>query len=262
MKSLHLFLFLAALLSIFTGCSKRDPNILKIGMELTYPPFEMTDAEDDPDGISVRMAEALGQSLGRPIEIVNVGWDGIIAALRTGKIDLIISSMTKTEEREKSIAFSDPYVTNSLCTLVGKESTIATPEDLKRTGIRIAVKGETTGESYVSENLPKAEMIRLDQASDCVLQVMQGKADAFVYDQITIYSSWKAHPAETRAILTPIRAESWAIGLRQGENALRDQVNAFLKEFRAKKGFEALTERYMAEEKKAFQEQGIPFIFD
>lgn len=261
MKSTLLFT-LAVLLFYAAGCSKRDPNTLRIGMELTYPPFEMTNAQDEPDGISVRMSEALSEHLGRPIEIVSVGFDGIIAALRTGKIDLIISSMTKTEERAKSIAFSDPYVTNSLCTLVGKDSTMQSPDELKRPGIRIAVKGETTGEAYVEQNLPNAKMVRLDQASDCVLQVMQGKVDAFIYDQITIYLSWKAHPEATRAILTPIRSESWAIGLRQGEDPLLEQVNAFLKDFRAKKGFEALTDRYMAEEKKAFAEQGIPFIFD
>ena len=261
MKSTLLFT-LAALLFYAAGCSKRDPNTLRIGMELTYSPFEMTNAQDEPDGISVRMSEALSEHLGRPIEIVSVGFDGIIAALRTGKIDLIISSMTKTEERAKSIAFSDPYVTNSLCTLVGKDSTMQSPDELKRPGIRIAVKGETTGEAYVEQNLPNAKMVRLDQASDCVLQVMQGKVDAFIYDQITIYLSWKAHPEATRAILTPIRSESWAIGLRQGEDPLLEQVNAFLKDFRAKKGFEALTDRYMAEEKKAFAEQGIPFIFD
>ena len=153
-------------------------------------------------------------------------------------------------------------MTNSLCTLVGKDSSIEDPDQLKQAGLRIAVKGETTGEYYVSEQLPDATMIRLDQASDCVLQVMQGKADAFVYDQITIFNSWKAHPEETRAILKPIRAESWAIGLRHGDEALRDQVNAFLKDFRAKKGFESLTDRYMADEKKAFEAQGIPFIFD
>lgn len=250
------------LLALLGACQERDPHTLRIGMELTYPPFEMTNAEDEPDGISVRMAEALGEHLGRPIEIVNVGWDGIIAALRTGKIDLIISSMTKTAEREKSIAFSDPYVTNSLCTLVGKDSPIEDPSALAKPGTRIAVKAETTGEAYVSDALPQAEMIRLDQASDCVLQVMQGKADAFVYDQITIYNSWKAHPEQTRALLEPIRAESWAVGLRHGEDVLREQVNAFLQEFRSAQGFEKLAERYMAEEKKAFEEQGIPFIFD
>lgn len=261
-RSLFKLLVIAAVCAVHAGCSKRDANTLRIGMELTYPPFEMTNAEDEPDGISVRMAEALGEYLGRPIEIVNVGWDGIIAALRTGKIDLIISSMTKTAEREKSIAFSDPYVTNSLCALVGKNSTLNDPEDLEKPGLRIAVKGETTGEAYVREHLPEAKMIRLDQASDCVLQVMQGKADAFIYDQITIYNSWKAHPRDTRAILKPIRAESWAVGLRQGEDVLRQQVNAFLKEYRAKNGFERLAERYMSEEKEAFEAQGIPFIFD
>ena len=252
---------LASLAALHGGCTKRDPNTLRIGMELTYPPFETTDAEGRPDGISVRMAEALGESLGRPIEIIDLGWDGIIAALRTGKIDLIISSMTKTPDREKSIAFSHPYATNSLCTLVGKDSPIRDPEQLKTPGLRVAVKGETTGEAYVTDHLPLAKMIRLDQASDCVLQVMQGKADAFVYDQITIYRSWKEHPETTRPILKPIRAESWAVGLRKGDDALRDQVNAFLEKFRAENGFEALVDQYMPEEKKAFEEQGIPFIF-
>ena len=262
MKALLKTLLLLLVATALSACSKRDPNTLRIGMELTYPPFEMTNAEDEPDGISVRMAEALGAYLGRPIEIISTGFDGIIPELQTGSIDLILSSMTKTAEREKSIDFSDPYVTNSLCTLVGKDSTMQSPEELKRPGIRIAVKGETTGEAYVKQHLPEAVMVRLDQASDCVLQVMQGKVDAFIYDQITIYLAQKQHPEATRAILAPIRAESWAIGLRQGEDELREQVNAFLREFRAKKGFEELTDRYMAEEKKAFEEQGIPFIFD
>ncbi len=262
MKKLLKILLALTLSLALCQCGKRDPNTIVIGMELTYPPFEMTDAEGNPDGISVRLSEALSKDLGRPIKIVDVGWDGIIAALRTGKIDLIISSMTKTAEREKSIAFSDPYVTNSICTLVGKDSPINNPEDLKKPGIRIAVKGETTGEAYVEEFLPEAVPIRLDQASDCALQVAQGKADAFIYDQISIYKAWKKFPDTTRAILTPIRAESWAIGMRKGEDDLRDQVNAFLAKFRANKGFESLTDRYMSEEKKAFEAQGIPFIFD
>ena len=264
MKSLihHLITPLSALL-LLAGCgAKKDDNTLVIGMELAYPPFEMTNAQSEPDGVSVRVAEALGKYLNRPIKIKDVGWDGIILELQTGKIDLILSSMTKTAEREKSIAFSDPYVTNSLCTLVGKDSTITGPDDLKKPGVRIAVKGETTGESYVEEFFKEAVTVRLDQASDCVLQVMQGKVDAFIYDQISIYNAWKTHPEATKPIYTPLRSESWAIGLRQDDNALREQVNAFLAEFKANKGFDALTERYMAAEKKALAEQGVPFIFE
>lgn len=261
MKYLVRILSLIGIVFLSVACSKRDVSTLVVGMELTYPPFEMTNAEGKPDGISVRLAEALGKELGQPIKIVDVGWDGIIPALRTGKIDLIISSMTKTAGREKSIDFSDPYVTNSLCALVGKDSDIRSIDDLQRPGLRIAVKTGTTGENYTESNLPMAKPIRLDEVSACVLQVIQGKADALIYDQISIYKSWQKHPESTRAILEPIREESWAIGIRKGEDELRNAVNAFLKKFRANKGFDALTERYMAAEKKAFQEQGVPFIF-
>ena len=65
-------------------------------MELAYPPFEMTDEQGRPDGISVALAEALGKFLGREVEIQNTAFDGLIPALKTGKIDLIISSMTAT----------------------------------------------------------------------------------------------------------------------------------------------------------------------
>ena len=79
-------------------------------MELAYPPFEMRDAEGAPAGVSVELARELGRALGRSVEIENIAFDGLIASLKTGKIDLIISSMTSTEQRAKSIDFSEPYL--------------------------------------------------------------------------------------------------------------------------------------------------------
>lgn len=256
------FCFCLVLLSGLPSCdSPRDDETLVVGMELTYPPFEMTDAEGRPDGISVRLAEALGRYLNKPVEIRDIGWEGIIPALQTGKVDLIISSMTKTPEREKTIAFSDPYVTNSLCALVAKDSALRSPADLQSSGLRIAVKAATTGETFVEMHLQEAEIVRLTDAASCVLQVIQGKADAFIYDQISIYQSSLEHADKTRAILEPLREESWAIGLRKGDDDLRRRINAFLTEFREAKGFDALADRYMADQKKAFESLGVPFIF-
>ena len=93
---------------------------LVVGMELEYPPFEFVGDDGEPDGVSVRMAEALGEYLRRPVEIQNVKFDSLITALKTGSIDLIISSMTATEERRESIEFSDPYVTTGIAMLVPK----------------------------------------------------------------------------------------------------------------------------------------------
>jgi polar amino acid transport system substrate-binding protein len=109
---------------LLTGCSPAPHAQLRVGMELAYPPFEMTDTNGQPAGVSVELARALGQSLGREVEIVNLPFAGLIPSLQTHKIDLIISSMTATPERAESIAFSDPYLHTGLCLLVGRNSPV------------------------------------------------------------------------------------------------------------------------------------------
>tara|TARA_R110002096_G_scaffold27577_6_gene84198 strand:+ start:2801 stop:3595 length:795 start_codon:yes stop_codon:yes gene_type:complete len=244
-----------------SGSSESADNVLVVGMELAYPPFEMRDTENQPDGISVRMAEDLAESLGLELEIRDVEWSGIIPALQSGKIDAIISSMTKTPERAQAIAFSDGYVTNGLCMLVGKDSEINSVSDLVQGESRVAVKIATTGHIWAREHLKGINLIILDESAACALEVIQGKADAFIYDQISIYQFWKKHRETTRPILKPIREETWAIGLRKGDTELLSEVNAFLADYRAAGNFDALAERYMAEQKKAFEEMGVPFIF-
>lgn len=230
-------------------------------MELAYPPFEMRGPDNQPDGISVRMAEDLAARLGRPLEIRDVEWDGIIPALQSGKIDAIISSMTRTPEREQAIAFSDGYVTNGLCLLVARDSSIQTAEDLKPGVHKVAVKLATTGHQWVRAEMPDLELVILDNAANCALEVVQGKVDAFIYDQISIYQFWKRFEKETRPILQPIREETWAIGLRKGDEELRNEVNSFLADYREKGKFDELAARYMAEPKATFEKMGVPFIF-
>ncbi|MEO0416336.1 MAG: transporter substrate-binding domain-containing protein [Verrucomicrobiota bacterium] len=207
------------------------------------------------------MAKALGESLGKEVVIEDVAWDGIIPALRSGKIDLIISSMTKTPERERAIDFSDGYVSNGLCMLVAADSKIKSEADLNKKGVRVVVKLATTGDLWAKANLKNAQVLALDTAATAALEVAQGKADAFIYDQISIYQYWQKNKETTQAILDPIRSETWGIGMRKGETELKTAVNAFLKEYRESGAFDQLAERYMAEEKKTFEQLGVPFIF-
>jgi len=241
------------------GKSEEAP--LVVGMELSYPPFEMRGPDNRPDGISVRMADDLADYLGRPLEIRDIEWSGLIPALQSDKIDLIISSMTRTEERARQIAFSDGYVTNGLCMLVGRDSSIRSVDDLEPGTHRVAVKLATTGHQWARRHLGDVELILLDDAAACALEVVQGKADAFIYDQISVYQYWRRHEEATRPILEPIREETWAVGLRQGDETLRERVNAFLADYREAGRFDELADRYMAEPKAAFEELGVPFLF-
>jgi polar amino acid transport system substrate-binding protein len=240
--------------------SAREPKLV-VGMELAYPPFEMRDERGEPAGVSVDLARALGAQLGVPVEIQNLPFDGLIPALKTGRIDLIMSSMTATAERAQSIDFSDPYLKTGLCMLVRAASDIQSLADADRAGRTIAVKKGTTGHLFAAQQLKQARPLVLDKESACVLEVTQGKADAFIYDQMSTLANWQRQRETTRALLAPFQQEAWAIGIRKGNDELRGKVNAFLAEFRKTGGFDKLGDKWLAGQKAAFKELGIAFVF-
>lgn len=253
--------FILLVLLGFTLPCSASPKPLLVGMELAYPPFEMADRKGNPSGISVDIAQALGQFLSREVEIRNLHFDGLIPSLKTGKIDLILSSMTATPEREAAIDFSIPYLKTGLCLLIGGSSSIQSSADLEKPGVRVAVKQGTTGHLYTTNHLRSAKTLVLDRESACVLEVVQGKADAFLYDQMSILKHWQQNPVTTRALLSPIQEESWAIGIRKGNDGLRKSVNEFLQDFRQKGGFRELSEKWLPDQKAAFEKLGVPFVF-
>ncbi len=238
-----------------------EAQSLRVGMELSYPPFEMSDEQGEPRGVSVDLAKALGDYLGRKVEIINIPFDGLIPSLKTGKIDAIISSMTVTEERKKSVDFSEPYLQTGLCLLVAKGSEVRSADDLGQAGRKVAVKRGTTGHMYAVQKLGAAELRVLDKETACVLEVVQGRVDAFLYDQLSVYRHWSRNQETTKPVLTPFQREEWAIAIRKGDSEMLAKVNDFLRDFRQRGGFDALAEKYLAEEKRAFLERGEEFVF-
>lgn len=256
-------LLVMLIVTMSAGCKGQhaEKDSLVVGMELAYPPFEMTDEKGTPTGVSVELANQLGRALGKKVVIQNTAFDGLIPSLKSGKIDLIISSMTITEERKKSVDFSDPYLTTGLCLLVGKNVPVNNIDDLDKAGMSVAVKKGTTGHIYATQSLKHANLLVLDKEAAAVLEVTQGKAQAFIYDQMSTYQNWKKNQDTTRAILNPFQQEKWGIALRKGDVQLMGQVNSFLKAFREQGGFERLADAYLKEQKQAFKSLNYPFFF-
>ena len=258
-------MLVAAAVMLLPGCRETAKpaakDTLTIGMELSYPPFEMTDEKGEPKGVSVELAYELGKVLGKKVIIRNTAFDGLIPALKSGKIDLIISSMTITDERRKSVDFSDPYLSTGLCLLVAKNLSVNSVADLDKPGMTVAVKKGTTGHTYATQRIKNAKLLVLDKEAAAVLEVVQGKADAFIYDQMSTYQNWKKNRDTTRALLNPFQVEKWGIALRKGDEQLKGQVNSFLKSFREQGGFERLGDTYLKEQKESFKELKYPFYF-
>lgn len=236
---------------------------LTVAMELAYPPFETKDDAGNPAGIAVDFMEDFAQQYGYDLVIENTAWDGLIPSLQTGKADCVISSMTITPERAEVVDFSDPYAMAQLAILANANSGIESIDDLNQPGKKVAVKTGSTGDVYATANLPEADIVRLADESACVTEVVQGKADGFLYDQLTIYRNQAANPDTTTAVYIPFQdAESWGIAVKKGDTELLGQLNEFIAQSKEDGEFDRLTEKYLSEEKKAFDEYNFKWFFD
>jgi polar amino acid transport system substrate-binding protein len=236
---------------------------LRVGLDPTYPPFEMKDAAGRVTGVSADLAAGLAAHLGRPLELVPMDFQGLLPALKTGKIDAIISSMTRTDERARQVDFSDPYVENGLCLLIAAGSPVTGAADLDAPGRTLVVRTGTTGHLYAREHIRQARLIPQELVEACVAEVVNGNADAFLYDQLSVLEYAERNPDKTRADLRPFRREGWAIAFPKGSPELVAEANGFLRGFRASGGFDGLVAKYPQLEKRAAQlaAQGQPFVF-
>lgn len=274
MRSFRVLLCCSLLLAgLFSGCSKEKPGSadgssqenlprLVIAMDATYPPFEYTNETGEFTGVSVDLGKAIGEHLGRQVEFRNINFDGLIAALKSGSVDIIISSVTANDERRKSVAFSEPYVKTGLALLLSKSSPAQKVEDLNDPARKVVVRLGTTGEQYVRQHLPKATIMALDGDTACVMEVVKGSADAWIYDQISLMNYHARHPDTTRVLLKSLRDEVWAVALRQGEDDLREKVNECILKLRKDGSFARMGDKHLGKYRALMQAQGIPFVFD
>lgn len=245
------------------GTNEDGKKTLTVAMELAYPPFETKDDSGTPSGISVDFMKDFGTAYGYDVDVENTAWDGLIPSLQTGKADCVISSMTITEERKQSVDFSDPYAKAQLAILANAKSNVASIDDLNQKGKKVAVKTGSTGDVYATKNLPNAEIVRLADESACVTEVVQGKADGFLYDQLTVYRNQQRNPDTTVAVFIPFQEpEGWGIAVKKGNSKLLGQLNEFIAKSKQDGEFDRLTQKYLPDEKEAFDKLGFTWFFD
>lgn len=240
-----------------------EKSVLVVGMELAYPPFEGKDAAGNPAGVSVDFMKDFGKKIGKEIRIENISFDGLIPALVTGKVDMVMSSMTITAERAKTVDFSEPYANALLGILTNKVSNVKSIEDLNQKGRKIAAKIGSTGYLFAQKHLTNATVTALPDESACVMEVSTGKADGFLYDQLTIYRNWQKNPDTTNAVFIPFQdVEPWGVAVRKGDKNLLKALNSFIEESKKDGEFDRLTGKHLSAEKAAFDKLGFKWFFD
>ena len=158
---------------------------LRVGLEPGYMPFEMKDKKGKIIGFDVDVARKMAKDMGVKLKLVPTAWDGIIAGLLAEKYDIIISGMTITQKRNLKINFANPYISIGQTMLVrasvakGKKSW----KDLDKPQYTIVTKLGVTGEIAARRMFKHAKIRTFDTEADAVQELLDGKADAFVYDK-------------------------------------------------------------------------------
>ena len=159
----------------------RSRGTVRIGVSLGGEPIGFRDAQNNPVGYDVDVATMLAEKLGVPVEFTDVSGDARISMLVSGQIDIAVANTSATLERAKSVDFTIPYNRAGLRVIVSKDSGIEKLEDLA--GKKVVVGRGTTGESFLKEKVPDAQLVYVDQfAPDGVLQLQQHRVDAAIED--------------------------------------------------------------------------------
>ncbi len=227
-------LALLATAAFATGCGSSDDSTtgggggekLTVGSDIPYPPFEQGKAPNFT-GFDVELMEAIGEKIGRTAVFQDTSFDTIFLDLAQGKFDAVASAATITDEREKTVDFTNPYYLSEQAILVKEGSDINSVEGLK--GATVGVQQGTTGQEFVEEKGEAGELRKYPQGPDAVNAVKSGTVEAVVMDIPVAENAVAAGGGLEVSAAIPTE-EEYGFAVAQGEGELLDELNEGLAE--------------------------------
>lgn len=160
---------------------KKDGKLV-VGTASGFPPYEFLDTsvkdQKKIDGIDMKIAEAVAQKLGVKLEVQDMTFQSLLSSITTGKVDIAISAINPTEERKKTVDFSNNYLEGKQTLLVRKEDAGKYKSLADFEGKKIAVQKSTIQEKLATSQIPNAQIVALAKVPDALLELKQGKVDA------------------------------------------------------------------------------------
>lgn len=215
---------------------------LKVGTSADFPPFEFYE-KNDMVGIDVDIVKAICEKLGVQAQFQDMDFKAVLAGIGGGKLDAGVAAISVTEDRKKSMDFSDPYTKTILKILVTQDSPIKTPEDLK--GHKIATQLGTTGEAYAKDDFGEKNVQSFNKYNDAVMALSNGKVDAVIIDAEPAKNY--AQAAGLKVLDTAYAEEEYSIAFGKGKEDLVKAVNLALKELKADGTIDSILAKYIHE---------------
>jgi len=236
---------LASVMAFTTAVEAKDWSSIRVGVDAPYPPFEYKAPDGTLTGFEVELGNAVCQEItGANCDWVIQAWDGIIPGLLARKYDMIFSSMSINEERQKRVLFSEPYYNTPSAFFSSSNFDAA-----NSSGKRIGVQRATIQDTYVTEFLTDAEVVRYTTADDMVVDIKGGRLDDMFVDApvgVEMLGEGSEIVQVGDSVKEPKRIFGEGVGaaFRKRDAELEDKVSAALQKLKDDGTYDEIMNRY------------------
>jgi polar amino acid transport system substrate-binding protein len=189
---------------------------LRVGTSGHQPPLNATAKDGTIIGFDADLAQALARAMGVKLTLVSIQFSELLPALQRGDIDMVISGLTMTPERNLHVAFVGPYLVSGMSMLT-KSKTLARlrkPEELDHPSVSVALLRGSTAEQFAEDNMPRAKRVLVDTLDEGVEMVKRGKIDALIADHpFCMVSVYRFSGQDLATLETPFTFEPLGIAL-------------------------------------------------
>lgn len=204
---------------------------LRVGTSGSQPPYTIKTKEGALVGFEIDIAKLLARAMGVELKLVEKPFAELLPALEKGEVDLVMSGMTMTPERNLRVAFVGPYVVSGKSILT-KSSTLASireAEEIDQAQIKLAALAGSTSQRFVEKALPKATLVAAKDYDAAVKAVLDGSVDGMVADyEICALSMLRYPDAGLASLAEPLTIEPIGVALAPGDSLLLNMVENYL----------------------------------
>ncbi len=230
----------------------KKAGVIKVGTSADYPPFESVDANGNKVGFDVELMTEIAKRLGVKLEWVDMPFDSLIAAVQEGKIDASISAFNYSEERDKTIDFSDAYYTSEDAFTVanGFAGTITKPQDVAK--FKVGVQTGTTQDGWLTDNLvkdgslPEANLFRYDRVDQAMLDLKNGRIEVMMSDYVPAQALAKQLGGLNIVYHGVLSSGPMNIVVPQDDKELQKAINDIIKQLQDEGFVDKLAVKYFA----------------
>lgn len=234
-----------ALAGSLAGCASqgklKEKDKLIISTNAEFQPFEYMD-KGKIVGIDVDISEQIAKQLGVTLQIDNMNFDSVVAAVQTGKTDMAVAGLSKTPDRAAAVDLSDPYYDASQVIIVKKDNTAINSEASLK-GRKVAVQKGTTGDDLATKLVGDANMTRFNASTDAVTALSDGKVDAVVIDSFPAKTFVNQNP-NLKITGSPLTSEQYCIAVRKGNKELLAAVNKEIGQLKSSGDLDKIIQKY------------------